>query len=92
MRILAAASVFEALRSARAHRSEYYLEDASKILHQEVASGRLDYAAASAVCEVQGQPGPERPEYPAQLSEREVDVLRLVATAHLVHCAVECTT
>ncbi len=82
MALLAAASVFEALRAGRGHRPEFSLEDTARILGQEATAGRLDYDAVAAVCEAAGQERPPRPDYPANLSEREVDVLRLLATAH----------
>lgn len=77
-RILAAADVMHALREDRPHRSAHDLPTAAGILGQEAKAGRLDADAVAAVIEASGAPAP-RKAWPAELTDREVDVLRLAA-------------
>ena len=51
---------------------------AARSLNEEVRAGRLDAAAAAAVLEAAGQPVP-RIERPAGLTEREAEVIALLA-------------
>ena len=78
-RLLAAADVWTALRQDRPHRPAYAPARARDVLWAEVTAGRLDAAAADAVLSADGRPGHRRLPHPAGLSDREVDVLRLVA-------------
>ena len=79
-RILAAADAFQAMTQDRPHRPRLAPEAASEALAQEARSGRLDPECVRAVAEAAGQPAPKvRTEWPAGLSDREVEVLRLVA-------------
>jgi len=48
----------------------------------EVAAGRLDRDAVAAVLDAAGAPPPKLPRWPCDLTDREVDVLRLVARGH----------
>ncbi|HJR19451.1 MAG TPA: response regulator transcription factor, partial [Actinomycetota bacterium] len=49
-------------------------------IEREVAAGRLEHEAASAVCEAAGRELPKRPaSRPAGLTDREVEILRLLA-------------
>lgn len=81
-RILAAADVFQALTERRPHRAAIAPEQAATEIEAMVAAGALDPEAARAVCEVAGvalrrsrASGP----WPAGLTDREVEVLRLLA-------------
>lgn len=80
-RILAAADVFHAMTQDRPHRPALGTEQAAAELQREVRAGRLDGDAAAAVLEAAGgRPARRRDNLrPAGLSEREVEVARLVA-------------
>ncbi|SFE27710.1 HD domain-containing phosphohydrolase [Blastococcus tunisiensis] len=79
-RVLAAADVWCALREDRAHRPARSPIEARAVLADEVAGGRLDREAVSAVLTVAGEPAGMLPRHrPAGLTDREVEVLRLVA-------------
>jgi HD-GYP domain-containing protein (c-di-GMP phosphodiesterase class II) len=79
-RVLAAADAFQAMTQDRPHRPRLAPEAASAALAQEARSGRLDPECVRAVIEAAGQPSPRvRTAWPAGLSDREVEVLRLVA-------------
>lgn len=77
-RLLAAADVMHALREARPHREAHALDGAARLLGEEAKAGRLDPDAVAAVIEAAGAPRP-RTAWPADLTDREVDVLRLAA-------------
>jgi len=76
--MLAAADVMHALREDRPHRGAHDLPTAARILGDEARAGRLDADAVAAVIEASGAPRPRRA-WPAELTDREVDVLRLAA-------------
>jgi DNA-binding NarL/FixJ family response regulator len=80
-RILAAADAFEAMTHDRPHRGARSPEDAARRLADEASAGRLDASAVRAVAEAAGVDSPRRgrTERPGGLTEREVEVLRLVA-------------
>ncbi len=78
-RILAAADVLAALVATRPHRPARSLDDAARVLKDEAARGRLDRAAVDAVLAGQGLRARERPRLPHGISERELEVLRLLA-------------
>lgn len=78
-RILAAADVFSALVTPRPHRPAFDVESATRILREEAARGRLDRAATDAVLAGRGLRGRDKPRLPAGISERELQVLRLLA-------------
>ncbi len=79
-RILAAADSYQAMTQNRPHRSGLSPEVAAKELSEQVRQGRLDDDAAGAVLTAAGQGGARsRQRRPAGLSDREVEVLRLVA-------------
>jgi HD-GYP domain-containing protein (c-di-GMP phosphodiesterase class II) len=70
--LLAAADVLHALGEARPHRPALGLSEASKVL-----SGlRLDRDMIRAVLDAAGGPPPDLPPLPADLTERELEVLR----------------
>lgn len=79
-RVLAAADVYHALTEGRPHRAAYTPEAAADHLRAEARAGRLDGDAVNAVLGAAGhRVATARREWPAGLSEREVEVLRLVA-------------
>jgi HD-GYP domain-containing protein (c-di-GMP phosphodiesterase class II)/DNA-binding CsgD family transcriptional regulator len=80
-RVLAAADVFQALTQTRPHRRAVPEDRAATEVEAMVAVGTLDPEAARAVCEAGGVPrrGRSSPPWPAGLTDREVDVLRLLA-------------
>jgi HD-GYP domain-containing protein (c-di-GMP phosphodiesterase class II)/DNA-binding CsgD family transcriptional regulator len=79
-RILAAADVLHALGEPRPHRPARGLDDAVKILSEEVRAGRLDRDAVDAVIVAAGSgEARARRGWPRGLTDREVEVLRLVA-------------
>ncbi len=79
-RLLAAADVAQALSEARPHRPALSKQDADKTLRELAQHGTLCPRAVDAVLGSSGGVGRKpRTSYPAALSEREVEVLRLVA-------------
>jgi len=79
-RILAAADTFQTATQDRPHRTARTTEQAAAHLTAEASAGRLDPDCVAAVIEAAGQPRPRvRRDWPAGLSEREVEVLRLLA-------------
>ena len=79
-RILAAADAYHAMREPRAHRPALDLDQAARALMDDVTACRLDRRAVSAVLEVSGAKGPAaRSSWPGGLTDREVEVLRLLA-------------
>jgi len=74
----AAADAFHAMIEPRPHRPPLSADQASEELSREARAGRLDPDAVSAVLAVRGQPVP-RIERPAGLSEREAEVIGLLA-------------
>ena len=79
-RLLAAADVCDAMTHDRPHRRALRPEDARAELGEMVRAGTLDKRAVDAVLEAVGaQALRVRQGHPAGLSDREVEVLRLVA-------------
>jgi HD-GYP domain-containing protein (c-di-GMP phosphodiesterase class II)/DNA-binding CsgD family transcriptional regulator len=79
-RVLAAADVLIGLGEDRPHRRGLDPAAAMAAMLQEVKGGRLDPAAVDAVCSAAGHRSPPtRRDWPKGLTDREVDVLRLVA-------------
>ena len=79
-RTLAAADAYHAMTEPRPHRLALSPEEAAEELRREVRAGRLDGDAVHAVLAEAGHRVPRaRRERPAGLSEREVEVLRLLA-------------
>jgi len=78
-RILAAADVFAALVADRPHRPAFSADDAARMLEAEFES-RLDSSAVACVLAAADRPvSPRRHEWPEGLTDREVEVLRLIA-------------
>jgi len=78
-RLLAAADVYQAVTQDRPHRHALAPDDASSLLQAESRAGRLDGECTGAVLAAAGQDQRIRTSWPAGLSDREVEVLRLVA-------------
>jgi HD-GYP domain-containing protein (c-di-GMP phosphodiesterase class II) len=79
-RILAVACAFHTLTADMPGRAALSIDAAAAQLREEVAAGRLDRQATEAVLEVVGVPARRyRASLPAGLSEREVEVLCLLA-------------
>lgn len=78
-RILAAADAFQAMTQARAHRPARSPEQAATEVRTEADAARLDPDAVEAVVRAAAVDRGRRPRRPAGLSERQVEVLRLVA-------------
>ena len=76
--LLAAADCYHAMRESRGHRPRLPAGAAADELRREAADGRLAPDAVNAVLVAAGQPREPVPR-PAGLSERECDVLALVA-------------
>jgi HD-GYP domain-containing protein (c-di-GMP phosphodiesterase class II) len=76
--VLAAADCYQAMREPRAHRAALSAEAAADELSRDAAAGRVAPEAVNAVLTAAGQPREPVPR-PAGLSERECDVLRLLA-------------
>jgi HD-GYP domain-containing protein (c-di-GMP phosphodiesterase class II) len=78
-RILAAAATYRAKLEPRPHRRELAPEEVASYLRAEVKGGRLDGDAVNAVLRAAGHPARRRRAWPAGLTSREVEVLRLAA-------------
>ena len=78
-RVLAAADAYQSMREPRPHHAERSAEDAAAELRADVKAGRLDGDAVEAVLGAAGHRVQRRPEGPAGLTPREVEVLRLLA-------------
>lgn len=79
-RVLAAADVWEALNSKRPHRSAFTRDAAITAIREEVQRGHLNQDAVDAVLAVEGvESAPKPATWPNGLTDREVEVLRLVA-------------
>jgi HD-GYP domain-containing protein (c-di-GMP phosphodiesterase class II) len=79
-RVLAAADVYDAMTHDRPHRGALRQEDARAELGEMVRAGRLEKRAVDAVLEAAGAAAlVVRQGHPAGLSDREVEVLRLIA-------------
>ncbi len=81
--VLAAADIYHAVTEARPHRNALPPDAAAKALRDEVAAGHLGAGPVDAVLAAAGQAyRPVTVARPANLTEREVDVLRLLARGH----------
>jgi HD-GYP domain-containing protein (c-di-GMP phosphodiesterase class II) len=77
-RLVAAADAYHAMTEPRPHRPPLSPERAAETVTQEARAGRLDADSVAAVLEAAGQAIP-RIERPAGLTEREAEVLGLLA-------------
>jgi HD-GYP domain-containing protein (c-di-GMP phosphodiesterase class II) len=79
-RILAAAEAYQTKIEMRPHREPLPPEAAASALKQEMRAGRIDSEAGAAVLAVAGhRVNPVRRQLVADLTVREIDVLRLIA-------------
>ena len=82
-RLLAAADAFQAMAEDRPHRPALRPADATASLLDDVDTGRFCRVEVDAVLAAAGQVSrPPQVARPANLTEREVDVLRLIARGH----------
>jgi HD-GYP domain-containing protein (c-di-GMP phosphodiesterase class II) len=77
-RLLAAADAYHAMTEVRPHRPALTPDEAAAELRREVVAGCLDSDAVDAVLQTAGHRVRRRREWPAGLTTREVEVLRLV--------------
>jgi HD-GYP domain-containing protein (c-di-GMP phosphodiesterase class II) len=77
-RLLAAADAYHAMTEPRPHREPLAADRAAEILGEQASAGRLDADAVRAVVESAGQ-RPPRLERPAGLTEREAEVVGMLA-------------
>jgi HD-GYP domain-containing protein (c-di-GMP phosphodiesterase class II)/DNA-binding CsgD family transcriptional regulator len=77
-RILAAADGYQARLEPRPHRPAQSPEQAAEELRADVRAGRIDSDAARAVLAAAGHRSGKKREWPAGLTDREVEVLRLL--------------
>lgn len=79
-RVLAAADVLDGLTHDRPHRTAHPVDTAADRLAEEAREGRLDHEAVGAVLAAAGHgAGRVRRDWPAGLTDRQVEVLRLLA-------------
>jgi HD-GYP domain-containing protein (c-di-GMP phosphodiesterase class II) len=81
-RLLAAAGAYQAMCEVRPHRPAMSPEEAAAQLRAEARDGRLDGELVEAVLTASGHQPQRRPTAPANLTPREVEVLRLIARGH----------
>jgi HD-GYP domain-containing protein (c-di-GMP phosphodiesterase class II) len=81
-RILAAADTYQAMTQDRPHRPALAPDTAAAELNAEARDGRHDPGAVRAVLAAAGHRRPARASWPAGLTDREVEVLRLIAQGH----------
>jgi DNA-binding NarL/FixJ family response regulator len=80
-RLLAAADAYQAMTQGRPHRAPLSKDAAARQLETEAKNGRLDREAVGVVLVAAGHPAPRgHRAWPAGLSDREAEVLRLIAT------------
>lgn len=79
-RLLATADAFQAMTQDRPHRTALSPEQATETLEAATAAGGFDVECTRAVIEAAGQrPARRERAWPAGLTDREVDVLRVLA-------------
>ncbi len=78
-RLLAAADAYQAMTQERPHRPARSPEEAAGAIAADASAGLLDPDCATAVVEAAGHTVAVKTEWPAGLSQREVEVVRLVA-------------
>jgi HD-GYP domain-containing protein (c-di-GMP phosphodiesterase class II)/DNA-binding CsgD family transcriptional regulator len=81
-RILGAVDAYRSMCEPRPYRPPLTAEQAAAELQADARAGKLDAEAVAAVLAAAGHPVTSRREWPAGLTAREVDVLRLVARGH----------
>jgi HD-GYP domain-containing protein (c-di-GMP phosphodiesterase class II) len=78
-KLLAAADAYAGKLETRPHRPALAPGEAARYIRDEVQARRLDAESVSAVLEAAGHPVRRRRDWPAGLTTREVEVLRLLA-------------
>jgi HD-GYP domain-containing protein (c-di-GMP phosphodiesterase class II)/DNA-binding CsgD family transcriptional regulator len=79
-RVLAAADEYVAMTTVRPWRGAHSPAEAADLMRGEAAAGKLDAPATEAVLQAAGQTMvTRRRTWPAELSDREVEVLRLIS-------------
>jgi HD-GYP domain-containing protein (c-di-GMP phosphodiesterase class II)/DNA-binding CsgD family transcriptional regulator len=78
-RVLAAVDAYQSMRELRPHRPALTDGEAAAELRGDVRAGKLDSEAVDAVLAAAGHEVGRRRDWPAGLTTREVDVLRLLA-------------
>jgi HD-GYP domain-containing protein (c-di-GMP phosphodiesterase class II) len=78
-RILGAVDAYQSMREPRPHRPALSAEEAAAELQTDAREGKLDAEVVAAVLTAAGHSVERRQSWPAGLTTREVDVLRLVA-------------
>jgi HD-GYP domain-containing protein (c-di-GMP phosphodiesterase class II)/DNA-binding CsgD family transcriptional regulator len=78
-RILGAVDAYQSMREPRPHRSALAAAEAASELRADARLGKLDAEAVEAVLAAAGHEVRRRRDWPAGLTTREVDVLRLLA-------------
>jgi HD-GYP domain-containing protein (c-di-GMP phosphodiesterase class II) len=78
-RVLGAADAYQAMREPRPHRAARSADDAASVLRADVRAKKLDGNAVEAVLGAAGHRVRARPEAPAGLTAREIEVLQLLA-------------
>jgi HD-GYP domain-containing protein (c-di-GMP phosphodiesterase class II)/DNA-binding CsgD family transcriptional regulator len=79
-RLIGAADIFQAMTQPRPHRPALGPDEAAGVLEGQARDGLIDPECARAVLEAAGRSGTStRGTWPAGLTDREVEVLRLVA-------------
>ena len=82
-RVLAAADVMAALIADRPHRHRFETSEATRMLEAEGDAGRLDpESVAAVVAAAEGRSRLAKAVNPGGLTDREVEVLRLIARGH----------
>jgi HD-GYP domain-containing protein (c-di-GMP phosphodiesterase class II) len=82
--LLAAADAYHAMTEARPHRDAMSAAAAADQLRHDVGDGLFTHAAVDAVLAAGGhEPAVRPPEHPAGLTDREVEVLGLIASGHV---------
>lgn len=79
LRLLAAADVYQSKTEPRAYREALKPEDSASELWQQVRNGKLERTTVEAVLDCRYEGKHLKPAYPAGLSEREMEVLTLLA-------------
>jgi HD-GYP domain-containing protein (c-di-GMP phosphodiesterase class II) len=78
-RILAAADAYQAMTSTRPYRAAVDPSSTARLMEQAASEGKLDGQAVGAVLAAAGHAKKARPVWPGGLTDREIDVLRLVS-------------
>jgi DNA-binding CsgD family transcriptional regulator len=84
-RLLVAAEVYQSMTEERSWRPRFEPANAAGELRREVSTGKLDWRAVDAVLTAAGhrsKPSRAARGWPSGLTDREVDVLRLLARGH----------